>query len=234
MSARLSAFVIWAAVALSAVFWALRMGAGSPVAPAHTVPVDTLVVPHVDLTRLFGAESAPATQAAPELSSRFHLLGVVAPRGPHAPAVALVSIDGKMPRAFRVGATIDNDLVLQTVQPRGVDIGPAGQPAQVHLELPTLPPPSTGTLPPPTSNDVAQPAAQVPAQAMQQPAPEEQQPDQQPVEAAPDNDQAPVPQADNGGPQPGVPTGEPGSRGAAPQQPAPAPAMRGIGGRVSR
>jgi general secretion pathway protein C len=233
MSARLSAFVIWAAVALSAVFWALRMGAGSPVAPAHTVPVDTLVVPHADLTRLFGAEPAPQQQAAPELSSRFHLLGVVASRGRQAPAVALIAIDGKMPRAFHVGANVDDNLVLQAVQPRGVDIGPAGQPAQVHLDLPTLPPPSTGTLPPPVNGDVASPA---PAPVQQQPAPDQSQPDQ-PAEAAPDagNDQEPVPPpADADQVQPGVPNAEPGSRGAAPQAPMPAPAMRGVGGRVSR
>jgi general secretion pathway protein C len=230
MSARLSAFVIWAAVAASAVFWALRLGAGSPVAPAHTVPVSALVVQHADLARLMGAEPVAAPDAPPpEASSRFHLLGVVAPRGPHAPAVALISIDGKMPRALRSGATVDNDLVLQAVQARSVDIGPRNGPAQIHLELPVLPPPSTGTLPPPVN--MAQPVQPPAAQAPQQPAPPEQAPDAAEPAADPAADQPPVPpQSMNQGGEP--PTGRMATamgRG----QTAPM-VMRGAGGRADR
>lgn len=221
MSARLSAFIIWAAVAASAVFWALRLGAGSPVAPAHTVPVSALVVQHADLTRLLGAEPAPAPDAPPpEASSRFHLLGLVAPRGPRAPAVALISIDGKMPRAFRVGAAVDSNLVLQGVQGRSVDIGPAGQPAQIHLELPVLPPPSTGTLPPPAN--MAQPVPPPPLQAPQPP------PDEAP-DADPAADQAPIPPQSFNDEEPAA-----GRVAAATGRGPAAPMMRGAGGRVDR
>lgn len=141
----------WAAFAASAVFWLLRMSGAAPVAPLHTVPVSEVVVPHGDLTRLFGAEPAPAAAQpeVPALASRFHLLGVVAPKSPQAPAIALIAFDGKPPRAFRIGATLDGDIVLQTVESRGVDIGPRGGPAAAHLELPPLAPAATGSLPPP-------------------------------------------------------------------------------------
>jgi general secretion pathway protein C len=113
-----------------------------------------------------------AVQAAvaPE-ASRFKLLGVVAapPAVSRAQGVALIAVDGKMARAFRVGAAVDGDLVLQSVQPRAVSIGPRGSEARVSLELPPLPPPATGVpgeavsaapaavAPPPTP--VAPPAA---------------------------------------------------------------------------
>lgn len=151
MTARLSAFFVWAALAASAVFWGLRLAGASPVAPAHTVPVGDVAVPNADLTRLFGAEPAPvATEAAPAPeSSRFQLIGVVAPKVAGAPGLALIAVDGKPPRPFKMGAVIDGDLVLQAVQARGVEIGPRGATATVRLELPPLPAAATGTLPPP-------------------------------------------------------------------------------------
>jgi len=151
MTARLSAFFVWAALAATAVFWALRLGNVSPTAPAHTVPVSGVSLPHGDLTRLFGAEPPPVAAAEtpmPEISSRFRLIGVVAPRTAGGPGIALISVDGKPPRAFRAGAAVDGDLVLQSIESRGVALGPRGAAAQARLELPPLPPPATGSLPP--------------------------------------------------------------------------------------
>lgn len=152
MPARLSAFIVWALVAASAVFWGLRLFVQAPAAPAHTLAVGTdTASARVDLTRLLGAppvESAPAAALQPAMASRFQLLGVMAPRQPGEHGLALIAVDGKMPRAYRVGAAIDNDLVLQQVSLRSASIGPLrGAPALV-LELPPLPPPSTGSLPP--------------------------------------------------------------------------------------
>src|SRR5580765_1216423 len=93
MLARLSAFVIWALVAATAVFWGLRL-----------------------LVR------APAAPAAPEGASRFRLLGIVAPIDAQAGGVALIAVDGKMPKAFAVGAPLDGDLVLKSVSLRTASI----------------------------------------------------------------------------------------------------------------
>jgi general secretion pathway protein C len=69
------------------------------------------------------------------LSSRFHLLGVVADAGGH--GAALIAVDGKPPKPYRVGAPIDQDLVLQSVGPRRATIAPSMTgPASVTLELP--------------------------------------------------------------------------------------------------
>jgi general secretion pathway protein C len=153
MRVRLLAFVIWAAVAASAMFWVLRLGASSPSAPAHTVAVGATAAPRGDLARLLGA--APVREAAPgvvavqsSLASRFRLLGVAAPRqGGDRNGLALIAVDGKPARSYMVGAAVDGDLVLQSVHPRGAKLGGRGAEAQVSLELPALPPPATGSLP---------------------------------------------------------------------------------------
>jgi general secretion pathway protein C len=210
----MSAFVLWAACAASAVFWAMRLGATPLAAPSHTTAVSAVVVPHGDLTRLFGAEPPPEAAAQPQvpaLASRFHLLGVVAPRDGHAPAIALIAFDDKPPRAFRQGATLDGDVVLQSVQPRGVDIGPRNAPAAAHLELPPLAAAATGSLPPPMPV-TAPPTEAPPAEAQPAPAPAEM--PQQPVPEA----QQPPPAAAEMGRH--IPIRR-GDRGAAPPSPTP-------------
>lgn len=150
MKARLVAFVIWAAVAASAMFWILRLGASSPTAPAHTVAAGAAAGPRGDLTRLFGA--APAASATnvvvqSPLASRFKLLGVAAPRqGGDVTGLALIAVDGKPARSYAVGAAVEGDLLLQSVHARGARLGARGAPAQVTLDLPALPPPATGSL----------------------------------------------------------------------------------------
>ena len=152
MLARLSSFVIWALVAAGAVFWGLRLAVHAPPAPHHVVATADGPSAGGDLTRLLGAPPVAAPLAAappPEASSRFRLLGVVAPRRSHdGRGVALIAIDGKPARAFPVGATVDGELVLQSVSLRTAAIGPAQGAQTVLLEIPRLPPPNTGSLPP--------------------------------------------------------------------------------------
>jgi len=154
MKVRLLAFVIWAAVAASAMFWVLRLGASSPAAPAHTVAVGAANAPRGDLTRLFGAAPAREAKGAAvvlesPLSSRFRLLGVAAPRqGGDRSGLALIAVDGKPARSYAVGSAVEGELVLQSVHTRGARLGARGAAAQVTLELPALPPPATGSLPP--------------------------------------------------------------------------------------
>ncbi|WP_298828774.1 type II secretion system protein N [uncultured Piscinibacter sp.] len=153
MLARLTAFVVWALVAATAVFWGLRMLVRPQAAPAYTVPVGDVGALRGDLSRLLGATAtAPsATQAAPapELASRFKLIGIMASKQPDGAGYALIAVDAKPARAYAVGAPLDGDIVLQSVSLRTAAIGPAqGSPA-VTLEIPALPAPATGTLPGP-------------------------------------------------------------------------------------
>jgi len=152
MVARLSAFVLWALVAATAVFWGLRLLVAAPAAPAYAVPVGEATAVRGDLTRLLGSApvSAAAAAASPEASSRFRLLGIMAPKGESDPVrgVALIAVDGKMAKAYAVGAHVDNDLVLQSVSLRTASIGSGqGAPATITLELPPLAAAATGRLP---------------------------------------------------------------------------------------
>ena len=154
MLARLSAFAIWALVAATAVFWGLRLFVSAPAAPAYTVAVGDAATVRGDLTRLLG--SAPAVPvsaaAAPEASSRFRLFGIVAPKGGSSEStasgrgVALIAVDGKMPKAYPVGSQIDGDLVLQTVSLRTVSIAAGKGAPSITLELPRPLPAATGAL----------------------------------------------------------------------------------------
>ncbi|MBI3154453.1 MAG: hypothetical protein HYZ20_03510, partial [Burkholderiales bacterium] len=51
------------------------------------------------------------------------------------------------PRALRVGATVDGELVLQRVHARGVDLGARGAAAAFSLPAPALPLPAAGGAP---------------------------------------------------------------------------------------
>ena len=159
MVARLTAFVIWALVAATAVFWGLRLLVRAPAAPSYAVAVGDAAAVRADLSRVLGSAplAAAAQIAAPEVSSRFKLIGIMAPKGKQAEAapagggVALIAVDGKPPKAFIVGSQLDGDLVLQSVSLRTASIGPAQGAASVKLELPPLPVAATGTLGPLTS-----------------------------------------------------------------------------------
>lgn len=148
MQARVVAFVVWALVAASAMYWLLRLSASSPAAPGHTAAVAATTPPRGDLTRVLGAPP-PAAKGEPlvepALAARFKLLGVAAPRqGGDAVGLALIAVDGKPARGFKVGAPVDGDIVLQSVHPRGAALGARGAGPQVQLELPALPAPATG------------------------------------------------------------------------------------------
>ena len=168
MLARLSAFVIWALVAAIAVFWGLRLWTRPAEAPQYTVPVGDVAVARGDLSRLLGATpSAAASEVAvPEMASRFRLIGIMAPKAAAASArpgqgVALIAVDGKPPKAFVVGSSLDTNLVLQSVSLRTAAIGPAQGAAAVTLELPPLVAAATGTLPALGSGAPRNPAAPV-------------------------------------------------------------------------
>jgi len=150
MIARLSAFVIWALVALATVFWGMRFLVHPDPVPVNAVVVSESAQVRGDLSRLLGAEPVAAVAAAPQMSSRFRLLGVMAakssPQG-MTPGVALISIDGKPARAFTSGARVEDQLVLQNVSLRSASIGSAQGGSTFVLEIPALPAPATGALP---------------------------------------------------------------------------------------
>ena len=151
MLARLCAFLVWALVAATSVFWGLRLLVRSPPAPAHAVAVNEADAARGDLTRLLGAApvAAVAAAASPDASARFRLLGIMAPKAnsTNRHGFAVIAVDGKPARAFAVGARVDGELVLQSVSWRAASIGPAQGVPVMTLELPPLLAAATGALP---------------------------------------------------------------------------------------
>lgn len=102
------------------------------VSSASAAQVDPLKV-----ARLLGAaDSTAAAAAAPVVAaaSRFSLVGVVA--GASRTGTALIAVDGKPAKPYRVGAVVDAGYMLQSVGPRIAVLAPAaGAPASLTLEM---------------------------------------------------------------------------------------------------
>jgi general secretion pathway protein C len=184
MTARWTAFGLWAAVAASVVYWGLKLFVPGTPAPVHAAVASLATPPRGDLSRLLGVDAAPDVAPPPQASARFHLIGVVAPRaeGAAREGLALIAVDDKPPRAYRVGALIDGDTVLQAVHARGVALGPRGGAANFTLDIPPPAPAATGALPtfggaapPPVAAPFVRPARPLPSPSATMRAPQLQQ-----------------------------------------------------------
>ncbi|MEP6505580.1 MAG: hypothetical protein ABJD97_19750 [Betaproteobacteria bacterium] len=167
MSSRWTGFFVWALVAASAAFWAVKIFAATrPVPPGAQAP--QVVAANGPMERLFGAVVVAATAAPPQHpeSERFQLVGVIAsPDGGQSPGgVALVSIDGQPAKPWHIGATLDGNTTLLAVAKRTADFGPQGGPTSFSLQLPEPAAAETGTLAPAVSlAGTPQPAPAMPA-----------------------------------------------------------------------
>lgn len=132
-------FMLWALVAASATFWGLKLAARPSAAVVTTVAGRAPAPPDPAMIgRLLGSSPA-AIAAAPiiSLASRFALVGVVAGRSRG--GAALIAVDGKPAKPFRVGSAVDDSLMLQSVEPRRALLASsAGGPVVVTLELPPI------------------------------------------------------------------------------------------------
>lgn len=131
---------LWALAAASVVFWGLRLAAPADApAPPPVAGTPQAAPDPAAVARMLGAVSTPAAAApTPEAASRFALLGVVADADQR--GVALIAVDGKPPRPFRVGATVADGYVLQSLEARAAALGAsAGSAAAFTLQLPTRP-----------------------------------------------------------------------------------------------
>ena len=142
---RIAAFLLAGLAAASAVYWALKWpGAGASTNAASVLVADAAPANPQALARALGggnvvAEVAqqPAVLAAASLAGRLALVGVVAYRNKG--GAALISIDGNPARPYRVGARVDDALVLQSVAARRAVLAEQLQgPASITLELPAL------------------------------------------------------------------------------------------------
>lgn len=138
-STRIVTFALAALAAGSGAYWVLK-GAGTgassaapPVALASAPPLEPQALAQALGGGLVLAQAEPG--AGPAASSRYLLAGVVADRSRG--GAALISVDGKPAKPFRIGAAVDDRLVLQSVTGRrAVLAANLNAPAEVTLELP--------------------------------------------------------------------------------------------------
>ncbi|HEX2547802.1 MAG TPA: type II secretion system protein N [Ramlibacter sp.] len=133
-------FALWALAAASAVYWGLQLtgGRGSASVPA-TAQRQVAAADPVAIARVLGGTAtASATAAAPQptLASRLQLVGVAAGAS-SGQGAAVIAVDGKPARPYRVGSVIEEGLVLLAVRGRQATLAaqPNGPPI-LTLELP--------------------------------------------------------------------------------------------------
>ena len=137
---RLTTLLLWLMAAASVVYWGLRLstppsGLAVPAVFASPPAPDVQAV-----ARLLGAVVvASAAAPVPSSASRFALVGVLAGRQSGGGA-ALIAIDGQPAKPFRVGATVDAGLVLQSLGQGQVQLGASRDgPAALTLQIPKTP-----------------------------------------------------------------------------------------------
>jgi general secretion pathway protein C len=123
-------------VAYSAVVFALQWGGGVPVDYAVAGSEQKQVLSDVDalsVSKALGA--APVQSATASLASRFVLVGVM--DGGPSQGVALISVDGKPAKPYRLGQTVTDGFVVLATGPKKAELGPQlGATATLFLELP--------------------------------------------------------------------------------------------------
>ncbi len=134
----LATLLVWALVAYSAVVFVLRWDVDEDVinAPSAVGQGQSQGLPDVDalaVTKALGV--APAQSASASVASRFVLVGVMDGGPSH--GVALISVDGKPAKPYRVGQAVSEELVVVATGPKKAELGPQLRaPATLVLDLP--------------------------------------------------------------------------------------------------
>jgi general secretion pathway protein C len=133
---RLTSLLVWAVVAYSAVVFALQWGGGVPVDAVVAGSEQKQVLPEVDALAVSKALGvAPVQSASASLASRFVLVGVM--DGGPTQGVALISVDGKPAKPYRLGQTVTDGFVVLATGPKKAELGPQlGAASSLVLELP--------------------------------------------------------------------------------------------------
>ncbi len=134
--------LIWAAVLACAVAWGLPLFTHSTPLPPGTSLAAPLPPVGAGLSRLLGQPAAqPVAQTQVVVAdSRFRLVGVVAPRqgSGSANGLALIEVDGKPARAWRVGRELEPGMRLLSVGHRQAQLGAGAGSPSLTLQLPAL------------------------------------------------------------------------------------------------
>jgi general secretion pathway protein C len=142
---RIVTFLVAALATASASYWVLKWNASASLQPTAAVvfsdagPAEPRVIARV----LGGAQRGAAALPGVPLdnaASRSKLTGVVA--GRDNTGYAVIAVDGQPAKPYRVGALVQDGLVLHSVAPRSAALAArVDAPVSLTLELPKLSPP---------------------------------------------------------------------------------------------
>ena len=137
---RIATFLLAALAAASAAYWVLKWSAPASASSASGAALPISRAAQTDpqvVARLLGGGQKTVVALVESAASRFKLMGVVAEHSQG--GYALISVDGKPAKPYRVGAQVDDGLVLQSVAPRSAALAArVDVPASLTLELPRL------------------------------------------------------------------------------------------------
>ncbi len=133
---------VWVLAASCVGYWILQIASnpkpGNRIMTAAANGPEANALDASSLARLLGA-TAPLAATPVSNSSRFALKGVVS--GALGQEAALIVIDDKPAKAFRVGSAIEDGLILQSATARKVTLAATpGGPVLMTLEMPPLSP----------------------------------------------------------------------------------------------
>jgi general secretion pathway protein C len=142
---RLATFFIWLVAAASGVYWALKFvqGTSTPANAAVVAPAPASGIDTAALAKGLGGGAPSSVAARPDAvvassinASRFVLTGVVKGRS-GGQSLALIAVDAKPAKPYRIGAQVADGMVLKSVENRQALLAASLQaPTAVTLDLP--------------------------------------------------------------------------------------------------
>ncbi len=137
---RLFTFLVWAAVGLCAAYWAFKFVTTKPVEATAAIATPPVVVDTKAIAKLLGATDTIASQAINTPSKvKLSLFGLATSSTGH--GIALIAIEDKPAKPYRVGAKVTDDLVLKSISKvDAVLAASSSAPDGPKLELPTRKP----------------------------------------------------------------------------------------------
>ena len=166
---RLFTLLIWLLVGLCAAYWAFKFVTTKPVEATAALAAPTVVIDSKAVGKLLGATDNIAVKAVnTPASSKFVLFGLASSAGGQ--GFALIALDGKPAKPYRVGGVVADNLVLKSISKTGVILAASLQaPDGVTLELPGRKPANTAATnnfvnpnTPPVVTSAVVPSPQVP------------------------------------------------------------------------
>jgi general secretion pathway protein C len=143
-------FIAWALPAIVALAWVFGFFDSADYAQSQRSLDRPSAFTDGRLTRPAPVEPPPVEPPVAPVTSaeRFKLVGVVSPGSMSrttavaAQGIALIAVDGKPARAFRVGATVEGDTVVREVSASGAVLGPraGGEAIALQVSSPAVPP----------------------------------------------------------------------------------------------